>query len=80
MIVSGDRFHFVHNTVFGFTVVCHLRRAACLLHGFYRGGCSPKGVWEAISLPGRAQVVVRVHTAICDRYVIVSVPFFFCSP
>jgi hypothetical protein len=34
--------------------VPYLRRAACLLHGFHLGGCSPKGVWEAILLPDRA--------------------------
>jgi hypothetical protein len=33
--------------------VPYLRRAACLLHGFHLGGCSPKGVWEAILLPDR---------------------------
>ena len=34
-------------------IVPHLRRTACLCHGFYLGGCSPRGVWEAVSLPNR---------------------------
>lgn len=31
-----------------------LRRAACLLHGFHLGGCSVRGVFEAMRLPWRA--------------------------
>ena len=34
-------------------VVPYLRRVACLCYGFHLGGCSPRGVWEAIILPGR---------------------------
>ena len=34
-------------------IVPLLRRAACLCHGFHLGGCSPRGVWEAIALPNR---------------------------
>lgn len=30
-----------------------LRRAACLLHGFHLGGCSVRGVIEAMRLPRR---------------------------
>ena len=30
-----------------------IRRTACLLMGFHLGGCSMRGVWEAIALPGR---------------------------
>jgi len=31
-----------------------LRRAACLLHGFQIGGCSARGVWEAMRMPTRS--------------------------
>ena len=34
-------------------IVPYLRRSACLCHGFHQGGCSPRGVWEAITLPTR---------------------------
>jgi hypothetical protein len=33
-----------------------LRRAACLCYGFHLGGCSPRGVWEAITLPNRLTI------------------------
>ena len=47
--------------------VAYLRRAACLLHGFIRGGCALAGLWEAIRLPDR-----RNKSRFSDRYVVLE--------